>query len=553
MLAIMAAVVLIPSCQKELPDAIKNIDVSQGDKTPSSALKEKYLRVSVESLSFTSPEGSMSFTITSNTSWTIKSDHEWCTVSSTSGSNDATLTVNVSENTSTSLRSATITISSNDAGSVKVNVTQAGVNSSLQLNKNNMSFTASAGSDSFTITSNTSWTAASDQTWCTVSTTSGKGNSTITVNVAENTSLDARTASVTVKAGDLAQAISVTQAGASATLELSKTRMSFEAKSGSDSFTITSNTSWSISSSDSWCTVSSISGSGNASMTVNVTENTSTESRSTTITVTAGDLSQSIAVNQAGADPYSQSEQMFTVNGVRFKMIRVDGGTFTMGATSEQGSDADSDESPTHRVTLSTYYIGETEVTQALWQAVMGQKPTSDGSQWSSTYGLGNNYPAYYVSWNDCQEFIRKLNSLTGQSFRLPTEAEWEFAARGGNESRGYKYSGSNALSNVAWYWDNIPSQESGTAGYGTQNVATKSPNELGLYDMSGNVWEWCQDWYGNYSSSSLTNPMGPSSGSYRVHRGGSYAYDAGGCRVSNRGIMAPGGRGILGLRLALQ
>ena len=239
-------------------------------------------------------------------------------------------------------------------------------------------------------------------------------------------------------------------------------------------------------------------------------------------------------------------DRTFTVGGVTFKMIYVEGGTFTMGATSEQGDDAYDREKPTHSVTLSSYSIGETEVTQALWQAVMGQKPTSDGSQWSSTYGLGGNYPAYHVSWNDCQDFIRRLNALTGENFRLPTEAEWEYAARGGNKSRGYKYAGSNNIDNVAWYYDNSGSQ--------THNVATKSPNELGLYDMSGNVWEWCQDWYGSYSSGSQTNPTGPSSGNSRVGRGGCWGRSARECRVSYRYYDTPVSRSSgLGLRLALQ
>ena len=242
-----------------------------------------------------------------------------------------------------------------------------------------------------------------------------------------------------------------------------------------------------------------------------------------------------------------------TVNGVTFRMVHVSGGTFQMGATSEQGSDYESDERPVHSVTLSDYWIGETEVTQALWYAVMGQKPTSGGSQWKSSYGLGDNYPAYYVSWNDCQTFIQTLNELTGMSFRLPTEAEWEFAARGGNSSQGYKYAGSNTIGDVAWYWNNIPSQSSGTSGYGTQPVATKSPNELGLYDMSGNVWEWCQDWYGSYSSSAQMDPVGPSSGSDRVERGGSWYHNARICRVAHRYCSTPSDRGnLLGLRLAL-
>ncbi len=242
----------------------------------------------------------------------------------------------------------------------------------------------------------------------------------------------------------------------------------------------------------------------------------------------------------------------FTVNGVSFRMVKVAGGTFQMGATSEQGSDAYDSEKPVHNVTLYDYYIGETEVTQELWYAVMGKRPTSDGDQWSSSYGLGDNYPAYNVSWNDCQTFITRLNQLTGQQFRLPTEAEWEFAARGGKSSQGYKYAGSNTISDVAWYLDNIPSHSYGTAGYGTQPVANKSPNELGLYDMSGNVWEWCQDWYGSYSYPDQTNPIGPSSGSYRVTRGGAWGGYARDCRVSQRSNSNPiANSERLGLRLA--
>ena len=228
--------------------------------------------------------------------------------------------------------------------------------------------------------------------------------------------------------------------------------------------------------------------------------------------------------------------ETYTVKGVSFDMVSVAGGTFTMGATSEQGSDADSDAKPTHNVTLSDFMIGKTEVTQELWQAVMGSNPSDF---------KGNNLPVENVSWNDCQEFIKKLNSLTGLQFRLPTEAEWEYAARGGNKSKGYKYSGSNDIGSVAWYWYNSSPK--------THAVATKSPNELGLYDMSGNVDEWCSDWYGDYSSGSQTNPKGPSSGSERVVRGGSWFSSGWTCRVSNRLSNTPDERNnYLGLRLAL-
>ena len=238
--------------------------------------------------------------------------------------------------------------------------------------------------------------------------------------------------------------------------------------------------------------------------------------------------------------------QLFTVNGVSFEMVRVEGGTFTMGATAEQGSDAWEFEKPTHQVTLSSYSIGKTEVTQALWQAVMGKSVRQIASDLGEkTYGVGSNYPMYYVSWQDCQEFITKLNALTGKNFRLPTEAEWEFAARGGNKSRGYQYSGSNALNDVAWYDDNSSNK--------THPVAKKAPNELGIYDMSGNVNEWCSDWYGSYTSASQTNPTGPNSGSDRVYRCSDYASNARGCRVSFRYYDPPARRlCFTGLRLAL-
>ena len=227
--------------------------------------------------------------------------------------------------------------------------------------------------------------------------------------------------------------------------------------------------------------------------------------------------------------------ETITVNGVSFKMVRVDGGTFTMGATAEQGSDADSDEKPVHQVTLSSFSIGETEVTQELWQAVMGTNPSKF---------KGSRRPVEQVSWDDCQDFIRRLNSLTGRNFRLPTEAEWEYAARGGRKSNGYQYAGGSSIADVAWYTDNSSST--------THDVATKRANELGLYDMSGNVYEWCQDWYGSYSSGSQTNPKGPSSGSNRVFRGGSWYYSARDCRVSLRVSITPSFRSIfLGLRLA--
>ena len=229
-------------------------------------------------------------------------------------------------------------------------------------------------------------------------------------------------------------------------------------------------------------------------------------------------------------DGYQPVTETFTVNGVTFTMVTVEGGSFMMGATPDQG-DEPYNNSPecypvAHEVKLSGYSIGQTEVSQSLWKAVMGVHP--------SYFRFQDNLPVENVSWHSCYEFILKLNALTGKQFRLPTEAEWEFAARGGNRSQGYKYSGSNDIDECGWYYGNAPTHESAMISlYGTQPIATKAPNELGLYDMSGNVLEWCQDYEGQYSSNPDTDPIGPNYGQLRVCRGGSWASSAPECRVS--------------------
>ncbi|MBR4389534.1 MAG: formylglycine-generating enzyme family protein [Prevotella sp.] len=224
--------------------------------------------------------------------------------------------------------------------------------------------------------------------------------------------------------------------------------------------------------------------------------------------------------------------EIITVNGVSFTMVRVEGGSFQMGA-----SDAEPDEKPLHNVKLSDYYIGQTEVTQDLWQVVMGHNPS---------HFIEDKRPVETVSWNDCQAFIAKLNLLTGKNFRLPTEAEWEYAARGGKKSKGYMYAGSNNVDDVAWH--------EGNSGEETHLVAHKQANELGLYDMSGNVWEWCQDWYDAdyYSSSPSSNPCNTATSSSRVGRGGSWYGYAASNRVAYRGSFSSGGAYYyIGLRLA--
>jgi formylglycine-generating enzyme required for sulfatase activity len=530
---ILAAIMLTSSCQKELPDAVKNIDVSQGEKTPSpTPTPASELKVS-EPGQFGAKGGEQTMTVTATAAWTISksAESDWLTIKPESGNaGTAQVTLTAAENTTTGSRTATLTVKSGEL-TKSINVSQSAANPVISLDTSSLEFASSSGSKSIKITSNTSWTVASDQAWCSVSPTSGSNDGSVTVKVEENTSTAERTATITVKseAGD--QTVKVTQSGVAATLTLDTSGLEFTSGSGSKMFRISSNTMWAISSDKNWCSVSPTSGSNDGSVTVSVEENTSTSERTATITVETSSITQTLSVTQNGATPVTppaSQDRTFTVGGVTFKMIYVEGGTFTMGATSEQGDDADSDEKPTHSVTLSSYSIGETEVTQALWQAVMGSNPS---------YFSGSNKPVEEVSWDDCQDFIRKLNALTGENFRLPTEAEWEYAARGGNKSRGYKYAGSNNIDNVAWYSDNSGSQ--------THNVATKSPNELGLYDMSGNVWEWCQDWDTSYSSGASTPD--------RVLRGGSWYLNALSCRVSNRSYDRPAYRGSgLGLRLAL-
>ena len=257
------------------------------------------------------------------------------------------------------------------------------------------------------------------------------------------------------------------------------------------------------------------------------------------VTSTVSPSTSSASTNMVGS---SESGSVITIpvkNGISIEMVKVEAGSFNMGALYDEDDIVQkylghSGDNEAHRVILTkNYFIGKYEVTQALWKVVMGGK----------TYG-DNNEPKGFVSWKDCQKFISKLNILTGKQFRLPTEAEWEYAARGGKKSCGYKYCGGNSLYEVAWSKGNSGSY---------RVVGTRKPNELGIYDMSGNVSEWCYDWYGSYSSLPQANPTGADSGSYRVMRGGSFAYGEAQCKPSTRSYKDPNSRNYsFGFRLVL-
>ncbi|MBQ6649245.1 MAG: SUMF1/EgtB/PvdO family nonheme iron enzyme, partial [Muribaculaceae bacterium] len=223
--------------------------------------------------------------------------------------------------------------------------------------------------------------------------------------------------------------------------------------------------------------------------------------------ITSVDITIIYNIILGGGEPVNPPAPVteYTVNGVTFKMVEVEGGTFMMGVDQQVGYAY-----PAHEVTLSTYSIGQTEVTQELWVAVMGSNPSyfneygnaelhSNHASWDA--GINLQRPVDYVNYGDCLEFCAKLNEMTGLNFRIPTEAEWEFAARGGNLTHGYEYAGSENVNDVAWWKETLPSSTLWTDGWGTQTVATKAPNELGIYDMSGNVEEWCYDWFAAYSS----------------------------------------------------
>ena len=312
--------------------------------------------------------------------------------------------------------------------------------------------------------------------------------------------------------GTTRQNIGISQSNMTPTLSVLPASLSFASMGEQFDFEVSSNRNWTVNNVPDWLIVEPLSGSNNGAIKVTAAAHTGSTTRTATLAVRGpGVRVQNINITQSTP----------ILDEIFENTVFVEGGTFSRGIANDWLGPED--QIPVHRVTVSDFYIGMYEVTQAQWRAIMGttisqQRDKASGGISSNYYniaGQGDKYPMYYVSWNEVQEFIRKLNTLTGKSFRLPTEAEWEYAARGGNKSNGYKFSGSNDANDVAWFNDN--------SGKMSHPVGTKSPNELGIFDMSGNVWEWCSDWYGKYSAGNKVNPKGPTTGYNRVIRGGCY------------------------------
>lgn len=374
----------------------------------------------------------------------------------------------------------------------------------LTVSQNELSFTPSESEQVVKITSVADWDCEYQAEWLLVR----QQQDQIRVIVEENNTSSQRMDVIKIKVGGtVRKEIKVTQAGA----ELSVENANLTVESAGETITlqVNSNVQWTVENELEWCAVQK----DNDHLTLVVNRNYDMSNRSGVVILKSGAARQEITITQSACEWFES-----------FEMMAVPGGTFYMGAqkNSSESQNYDIDayqiESPVHEVTLHGYSIGKYEVTQAQWTAAMGTNPSIN---------QGDNLPVENVTWDQVQEFITLLNEKTGLNYRLPTEAEWEFAARGADKSKGYKYSGSPVLNACGWYYSN--------SNAATHEVGSKDANELGVYDMSGNVREWCNDWFDYYSSSSVDNPQGPSYGSVKVNRGGSWTTPAINCRITYR------------------
>jgi formylglycine-generating enzyme required for sulfatase activity len=492
----------------------------------------KYFNVNSSALSVSASASKVSLSIKTTETWETEVSDSWLSTSPSSGDGNADILISVAANNMAEPRSGKVIFKPADGRQIVINVTQKGM--TLNINPDTITFDYKGTAQLINVDTDGEFSVTSNASWIIIDQVYANGFQ-VSAEMNETATMRSGTVVIQIKNSSMVRTLYVIQKGM--TLNINPDTITFDYKGTAQLINVDTDGEFSVTSNASWIIIDQVYANG-FQVSAEMNETATMRSGTVVIQIKNSSMVRTLYVTQdkvvdEANDEYTQ--QTFTVQGVSFTMIPVKGGTFSMGATAEQSNPTDY-EKPVHQVTLSNYYIGETEVTQALWSAVMGENPSNF---------KGDNRPVEQVSWNDCQTFISKLNALTGKNFRLPTEAEWEYAARGGSKSQGYQYSGSNNLSAVAWHADNSGNQ--------THDVKSKSPNELGIYDMSGNVWEWCQDWFGSYSSNSVTNPTGAASGSYRVFRGGSWGDDAWFCRSTFRYFYTPGWQySGLGLRLAL-
>lgn len=395
-------------------------------------------------------------------------------------------------------------------------------NYNIIISSNELEFNSDGGIQVVEVSSASNWSCEYSAEWLLVRQQQDK----IRVIVDHNPSSESRSDVIKLKIkGNVISEIFVTQSGID--LNVEDELLSVESIGNSLSIPISSNTQWTFDNHINWCEVSK----DENNLIVIVQRNYSMSERSGAISIYAGDVSFDITISQSGCQWFES-----------FEMIEVEGGTFYMGAQADDSSETNFDasayqiESPVHQVTVSSYAIGKFEVTQAQWIAAMGNNPSNI---------IGDNLPVESITWEQVQSFISILNEQSGLNYRLPTEAEWEYAAKGGCESNGYMYSGNSVLNACGWYYSNSEAT--------THEVGSKIPNELGIYDMSGNVREWCNDWFGHYSSSIEENPQGKYDGNLKVNRGGSWTTPAVNCRNTYRHNDYPNESALdLGFRLVL-
>lgn len=525
----------------------------------------KYITLSDNLFNLTSVGGQIQVDLTTNDGWTASSAHNWVTLSNTSGQGDCHLTITVAQNKSTTARKDTVTIQPTNLNPLSIVIEEAA--RYMNLTTGSIAFFAAGGtSDNIQVETDGLVQATTADTWLTVNTLS---NGLFTITALPNLTHFDRSGTITVSMtdldeGELTKTITVNQEKRTDDI-IAFTDANFKAVLLNSGFDLDNDQNISI---DEAALITAIDASDKsisslaeivymtALESLDCSNNSLTELDLTanvslaTLNVTGNAGLKQVTVPSAFSKTAFMAAQMdrqtylvpagnatvFTVAGVQFTMITVPGGTFTMGATTEQADVATDAEKPAHEVTLTGFSIGQTEVTQKLWTAVMGSNPS---------YIQHDNLPIDQLSWTNCREFIAKLNTLTGQNFRLATEAEWEFAARGGNWSKGYIYSGGNDPDEVAWY-------SLSRGSHFTHDVATVYPNELGLYDMSGNVIEWCMDWETPYTDAAQTDPTGIAAGDKHILRGGSWNDDAVNCRVSSRTQAIDQKYQDIGLRLVL-